>query len=445
MADLVSCLRHFLLRHHLVKAPLAVGLSGGVDSVVLLFCLLRAREGTKGLLAVHVHHGLLPEADAWADFCAQLCHSWQVPFSLNRLLPPPCLSGFEAWARQRRLEIFSSLPAQAVLLGHHADDLAETVLFRLARGTGTKGISAMAEMREMPQKGLFGPCLARPFLHVPRAGILAFAKENALSWIEDQSNFDKRFSRNFLRHEVLPLLQSRFPQASASLAKAARHACETQALLDEIAGEDLKLVALESGSLDRPAFLRLSAQRQKNLLRFWIGAKGAPLPSEAVLEELLSRIEEGQGEVILGEDAARVDEGGIYRLSRQTPFSRTWQGEKEMAFPGGLLTFLEERETARDRHVIKEPGLDLGRLRQGKLIIRPRLGGEKLLLDERRPPQRVKELLRLAKIPPALRRDYPLLWVEGDLVAVPGVAVAASWRAPLGGPALKVFLRSTQG
>src|SRR5579871_5659891 len=191
----------------------AVALSGGVDSVVLLHLLRRhSRRGGFRLSAVHVHHGLSPNADAWARHCRSLCRKWRIPLTVERVKVRKAGEGLEAAARRARHEVFRKTDCDVLALAHQLDDQAETILMNLLRGAGARGA------RGMPAASSFhGKALLRPLLGVPRQSVEAFARAHGLQWVEDESNFDEGLTRNFIRRRVAPLLAARFPGWRESL------------------------------------------------------------------------------------------------------------------------------------------------------------------------------------------------------------------------------------
>jgi len=268
-----------VLDRHLNRGQRVVAaLSGGVDSVVLLHILNAALPGYGcTLAALHVHHGLSPNADAWQRFCADLCADWRIPFAVARVdVPDRSGLGLEAAARQARHRVFQAADADWVALAHHRGDQAETLLFNLLRGCGVAGAAAMAHASDHR--------LLRPLLDVPRADIVAYANERKLRWIEDESNVDTRYSRNFLRHDVLTLLASRFPAAEANLAAAARRFGEAAELLDDLARLDLGDAA-EDFPLPVAVMRGLDERRGRNLLRYLLGRRGVQIPGAARLAE----------------------------------------------------------------------------------------------------------------------------------------------------------------
>ena len=252
-----------------------IAFSGGLDSTVLLHLLafLAKSESLPPLSAVHIHHGLQAVADAWPRHCQSVCDALGVPLLVERVKVQSGAS-LERAARDARYAVFSSLTqANDVLLtGQHRDDQAETLMFRLLRGAGVRGLSAMPTQRSVGQG-----TLVRPLLDISRAELEAYAQAHQLNWIEDPSNQDRQFSRNYLRHQVMPLLTGRWPQAQASMARSAAHLREAQGLLDELAQMDLAQAAtahdfqwLGLPSLKLTPLTALSVARQRNAISHWL-------------------------------------------------------------------------------------------------------------------------------------------------------------------------------
>jgi tRNA(Ile)-lysidine synthase len=252
-----------------------IAFSGGLDSTVLLHLLasLAKSESLPPLSAVHIHHGLQAAADAWPQHCQSVCDALGVPLLVERVKVQSGAS-LERAARDARYAVFSSLTqANDVLLtGQHRDDQAETLMFRLLRGAGVRGLSAMPAQRSVGQG-----TLVRPLLDISRAELEAYAQAHQLNWIEDPSNQDRQFSRNYLRHQVMPLLTGRWPQAQASMARSAAHLREAQGLLDELAQMDLAQAAtahdfqwLGLPSLKLTPLTALSVARQRNAISHWL-------------------------------------------------------------------------------------------------------------------------------------------------------------------------------
>jgi tRNA(Ile)-lysidine synthase len=244
--DLFSRLAQSLIGQFPAGSRLLVGYSGGVDSTLLLY-LLASVSDEQGwqIECAHVHHGLSPNADAWADACAAQCSALALPFSLLKVsIPANPSCGIECAARDAR---YATLHAHAsegafdlLLTGHHADDQAETLLHNMVRGAGLLGLAGMPARR--PGDAL-RVASARPLLAVSRNVLETCARERGLSWIEDESNSDTRFARNYLRREVMPRLSARWPRTAETMAGLARRLAEAQSLLDELASADATVLS----------------------------------------------------------------------------------------------------------------------------------------------------------------------------------------------------------
>jgi len=362
---------------------IAVALSGGVDSVVLLHRL----KDEPGLRAIHVHHGLSPNADAWAAFCRRLCKRLGVPLVVKKVKVVKQGEGLEAAARRARYEVLSKSNADCIVLAHHLDDQAETVLMNLLRGAGRRGASGM------PRESRFhGKRLLRPLLDVPREAIVAYARQHSLTWIEDESNADESLTRNFVRRRLAPLMQQKYPKWRESLARAARH------------------------------FSRREAGAQ-DLLRKFLQAKGLRAPSEAKLVEMLKQLTSQGAKTLVEHDGARlrVYRGKIMEDRGAGSFSPiAWKGEPKLPIPelGGELRFRAVRGKGFSKNLFKQAPR-----------IRLRSGGERLQPDPRRPRRTLKNLFQEAGVPPWERDRLPLLTSGDDVVWVPGLGVDVKYRA----------------
>lgn len=252
-----------------------IAFSGGLDSTVLLHLLahLAKTQSLPTINAIHIHHGLQAAADAWPDHCQSVCEALGVPLQVIRVHVQSGAS-LERAAREARYGAFSDAIQhnEVLLTAQHRDDQAETLLFRLLRGAGVRGLSGMPRQRPLGKGHLL-----RPLLDVTRAELEAYATEHQLSWIEDPSNQDRQFSRNYLRHQVFPALTSRWPQAMATMARSATHLSEAQGLLDDLAQIDLSRARtktefdwLNIPSLELAPLEKLSDARQRNALSHWL-------------------------------------------------------------------------------------------------------------------------------------------------------------------------------
>jgi tRNA(Ile)-lysidine synthase len=408
-----------LIEHVQPRSRVAVALSGGMDSMVLLDAMTRLAERHYiALSAVHVDHGISPNAGRWAQFCAAQCAQRGLPFALHRVkVLRERGRSIEALARSARYERLLAEDVDVIALAHHADDQAETVLLQLLRGAGPHGAGAMPAYRAGR------PALLRPLLDLPHAVIAGCAKERKLAWIEDESNADRAHARNALRHEIAPLLAARFAGYPLTIARAARHQAEAAQLLDELAASDAA-GAIDAKGLDGARLATLSPARARNLLRWFLRAEGVRPPSEAQLADMLRQVVDAAADARTRIKLDQV-EIGVYRgrVAVHAPppeaFEHLWHGEGEVALPGGVLAFQPATGT----------GLASAKLERARVTLRSRAGGERIRLAANRPTRAVKQLLQEAQLAPWLRQSLPLVWCDDELAAIPGVGVAVAFQA----------------
>ncbi len=435
-----------LLGRHVRRGDrLVAGLSGGIDSVVMLDALCRSASKLRfELAALHVNHQINPAAAKWARFCGAYCRKLGVALTVVKVNVAREAS-LEAAARKARYAAFAQLPADFVALGHNLDDQAETVLLQLLRGAGVKGVSAMPALRgpaigqvteEANPLALhasrLAPLILRPLLDVSRAEIETYARERGLKWVEDDSNADTAFDRNFLRQRLLPLLAERYPAYRKTLARAARNFAEASGLLDELA----RLDAPGAEPHMKIASLReLTTARAKNALRYFLALHGVKMPSEVRLTECVRQVQEARATSItidLGEHQLRRFGGELRIVSKTTKpeaaFSREWQGEARMALPEFGATLVMKK--------CRGPGMSLAKLQAAPVTVRARTGGERLRPDAKRPRRSLKNLLQEARLPPWMRSRVPLLFCGDTLVYVPGIGIDSSFAAQHGEPAI---------
>lgn len=268
---------------HTAATRFWIGYSGGVDSHVLLDLALKTFT-TCEVGAVHVHHGLSPNADRWAKHCEEVCAGYNVPFSVL-VVNAQVKDGEspEEVAREARFTAFEKFmqPDEALLLAHHQEDQAETILLRLFRGAGPLGLGGMSYKSRVGSGDLL-----RPLLGISRREIEQYGTEHQLSWIEDESNQNQRFDRNFLRHEILPRLQARWPRVVRSVSRAGSLCLETATAVQVISLEDLKHSKTKEGGISVSALLRLEPSRRRGVLRCWLQEQGMQVPSWDQLERI---------------------------------------------------------------------------------------------------------------------------------------------------------------
>lgn len=414
-----------------------------MDSVVLLHLLhrLAPRFGWH-LSALHVHHGISSNADAWASFCAGLCAQHGIPLRIKRVDIAPLREahGIEAAARKLRHAAFAQQACDFVALAHHADDQVETMLLQLLRGAGVKGAAAMPVL-SLSQRPMLKPvsehrhATLRPLLDIPRSALLEYASQHALQWVEDESNADDSYPRNFLRHRLLPLLEQKFPAYRETLARSARHFAEAGELLDDLARQDAPDLFLfpagggESSRLPVALLRTLTLPRAKNLLRYFLHVEGAPMPHDAQLSDMLHQLLDARANaavcVAFGAWELRRYQGMAYVLPALAKFAPElvlpWNGENELEWPAmnRYLSF---------KHMLGT-GVNLARLQCAPVTLRLRNGGETLRPHRDAATRSLKNLLQEHHIPPWQRERLPLLYCGDELVCVVGVAVAADFQA----------------
>lgn len=409
-------------------AALCVGLSGGLDSVVLLDLAAR-NAGGRAITAVHVHHGLSPNADAWAETCRALCAERGVPLAVERVrVDPSAPEGLEAAARAARYAVYARRPETFVALAHHLDDQSETVLLQLLRGTGLRGVAAMPEVRALEGSAVR---IFRPFLGVPRAALRTHASARGLRWIEDESNASPRHDRNYLRNEIAPLLDRRLPRWREAAARFARHSAAAQKLLDDLAAAD----GLPGApGADLPVAPELSEERRANLLRAFLALNAAPMPSEARLGEMARQLFGARGDArvrLAHEGFALHRYRDRVRLERDAPapgpWRHPWHGELEVDLGAAHGAVRFERATGEGMALPRGDGWHFA----------GRAGGERLRPDPRRPTRTLKNLLQEHAVPAWERSRMPLLFHGDRLVWVPGIGVEADYACAPGEPGLR--------
>ena len=421
------------------QSSILIGLSGGVDSVVLLHYLCRnATRYAWRLSALHVHHGISQDADRWVDFCTELCTQYQIPLHVEYVdIAPLREHGIEAAARKLRHAAFAGQPCDFVALAHHIDDQAETLLLQLLRGAGVRGVAGMPQLTNYTDS----TPLVRPLLNCSRQEILNYAAEHDLCWIDDESNADDSYPRNFLRHRILPVLNEKFPAYRETLARSAQHFAEASELLDDLARLDMSDLFDKSPKEGEVSRLRmevsrlrsLSSVRAKNLLRFYLHEQGAPTPQSAQLQDMLRQLCCARSDASVcisygGDWQVRRYRNEVFVLRTPDEFDRNlvlpWDGESSLAWPAldGYLYFNHVKQA-------EAVGISLAKLQCGQVTLRLRSGGETLRPNPKAAKRTLKNLLQEHHVPPWQRERLPLLYCGDDLVCVPNVAIAAEYLA----------------
>ncbi|WP_187351823.1 tRNA lysidine(34) synthetase TilS [Candidatus Methylopumilus rimovensis] len=396
---------------------MTVALSGGVDSVVLLHLVHQLQKKYRFTLkASHVHHGLSEDADQWVKFCEALCRKWSIDLEVHYIqLPKKKSLGIEGEARRLRYEKLLQAKTDCVVLAHHEDDQAETFLLQLIRGAGVKGLSSMAHFDEDRH-------LWRPLLNASKSDIESYAKQHKLKWVEDESNQNIDFDRNFIRLKVLPILKNRFHHIIKVISRSSSHLAEAQHLLDDLAKIDLKshLKSIKyKHKLQVKTLIQLSPYRAKNVLRYWLALNDQLMPTKDLLDELLRQVLTAKKDADLKIQLSKDNQIRRYQdeifivpknQKNQKNYEMIWRGESKMILPNGhQLTFKK----------VKGRGINIKFLNEQTLKIRNRQGGEFFKPDAKRPTKKIKQLLQESNLPPWERENLPLIFVGDDLAFIP--------------------------
>lgn len=397
---------------------LLVGFSGGLDSTVLLHRLMRWREQEQDvqLRAIHIHHGLSASADSWVAHCEALCREWRIPLVVERVTLADEGLGIEAQARKARYAAFEKTlkPGEALVTAQHLDDQCETFLLALKRGSGPAGLSAMPARMDFAATQLL-----RPLLGETRESLMSWAQAHDLRWIEDESNQDDSYDRNFLRLRVLPLLSQRWPHFAEAAARSAALCAEQESLLDELLADELRAITSAAGTLHIAPLETMSVMRRAALLRRWFAAHDAPMPSRAMLSRVWDEVAQAREDAVpclhLNGHEVRRFRGQLWWLKCQPSLTDAiidWSNPREsLVLPQGLgRVSLAASGNVR----LPEPDEQVSvRFKaSGMLHIVGRNGGRKL-----------KKIWQENDVPPWQRNATPLLFYGETLIAAAGMFI----------------------
>ncbi|HEY3986197.1 tRNA lysidine(34) synthetase TilS [Cedecea sp.] len=414
-------LQSFLHPHR----QLLVAFSGGLDSTVLLHQLVTLRDTLQPALkirAMHIHHGLSPRADSWVEHCRALCVAWRVPFDVAHVQLPPGGQGIEGEARIARYQALSGslLAGEVLLTAQHLDDQCETFLLALKRGSGPAGLASMPSILPFGDTSLL-----RPLLATSRSELEEWARVHQLNWIEDESNQDDKYDRNFLRLRVVPLLLQRWPHFSRSVARSAELCGEQEQLLDELLAEQLGGLMSRQGALRIEPLAEVSEARRFALLRRWLAYHRAAMPSRAALERLWQEValsrEDANPRLRLGAHEIRRFQGALYwvplqEIDKETVYS--WLVPYQPLSLPGMGTLSVSENGIAVRKPLADEAVSVRFKASGLLHIVGRDKGRTL-----------KKIWQELRIPPWQRDATPLLFYGEQLIAAPGVFVTREGQA----------------
>jgi tRNA(Ile)-lysidine synthase len=426
---------------------LAVAFSGGLDSTVLLHATVKA-HGAKNVYALHVHHGIQQEANQWQQHCQAIAKKFKCHF-LTQNVKLSKSSNIESQARELRYQALYEMCQEHqiadLLVAHHLDDQAETVLIQLMRGAGVAGLAGMppvktnkinkANKAKNTKETTIN--IWRPFLNMRRQDLEAYAKEHRLTWIEDPSNQDESYRRNAIRKTILPALEKQQQGATENLARSAKHLAQAQDLLNQLADIDLGLIETEEG-LSKTNLIRLyktSQARASNALRRWLHQHQLSYPSEERLTAWWQELQQ-----------SRADSQLQWEHDQQV--IRLWRGHLRINQPAlankDVVTKQQSKQESAGEWIFKkisasskskQAGIPKDRFdevkKKGLINTMSRQGSEKFKVHAKRPRKTLKNLYQEANIPP-WQRDIPLLYIGDELVAVAGIGISADWQTTEG-------------
>ena len=409
-----------------------VAFSGGLDSTVLLHQLVswRERHPALSLRAIHIHHGLSANADDWVAHCRAICRRWGVPLEVVRVRLADAGLGIEAHARAARYDAFRAalLPGEVLATAQHLNDQCETLLLALKRGSGPAGLAAMAA-----DSPFAGTRLVRPLLNQPRDALQQWANTHHLSWIEDESNQDDAYDRNFLRLRIVPALAARWPHFAKAASRSAALCGEQEQLLDELLAEQLDALVGDEGQLAIAPLQAMSAPRRAALLRRWLARHQAAMPSREQLERLWQEV------ALAREDASpalRLGEHDVRRYRQQLWWIASYHSQVETCLPWPDIaqplaladSVLRLCDGARLRRPDDGEPVSVRYRAPGNIHIVGRSGG-----------RRLKKIWQELGVAPWLRDTTPLLFYGETLIAAAGYFVTVAGQCAAGEAGLELI------
>ena len=396
---------------------LGIAFSGGLDSSVLLNLISDQVIPKDRITALHINHGINNDSDKWEEFCAQIADELGVNFKSWKLKDLEKIS--EDTLRNKRHEVFKSWADHndLIITGHHLDDHTETVLFRLFRGTGIQGLEGIREISKVRDINFY-----RPFLKNKKKEILKYAQEHNLSWVEDDSNRESKFSRNMIRNDLMPKIISRWPSIGKSIGKLSEEAKWNQKILTDIAREDLAYIDARKDKINMQRLKTLSNERQKNVIVFWLNNQNDIYVPSKLIFQILSSIAEPSSEsrsfiirsdslntdiriIVSSKEIRMVDQGSLRPLPENLRVN--WDLKKSIKIPSGELSTQESYGKGLDKKYLKDD-----------VIIKARVGGERCKPFGRDKSQKIKNLFQEFEIPDWKRNSIPLIYINDRIAAV---------------------------
>ena len=440
MTDLEIKILEQFEAYRISDRAVVIALSGGVDSVVLLDVISRISIPLKlQVSAVHVNHHLHVESPTWAQFCLNLCATRQIALKVFDIqISPESRLGIEGAAREARYSALLSYSGATVVLAHHQDDQVETFFLQALRGSGVDGLSGMLAIRDDFDSGKE---IFRPMLGIERKEIMAYAKQRGLKWIEDPSNSDHKFSRNYLRNDILPQLRSRFPAFDRSILNAVQNLTEVGELITELAVQDIDVLTSSCGGLEIDGLSQLSQPRAINIFRELFRRRGAVAPGRSWMIEALRQCTGAKRSASVSVDTKHVSirryRNHCYVLNKDRSisedWSKAWQGEAIIDLPLGL-GYLEFTESVGN-------GVSRELLESGNVTIAFGAGNKRFSLGRNRPRRALRKIWQLDGVPPWVRLKTPVAFLADEALFVGNIGVSGHCAAQENQPSIIINWR----
>ena len=396
---------------------IGIAFSGGLDSSVILQLLSESSIPNKDITALHINHGLSKDSDKWESFCAERAAKLDISFKSWKLESLDKIS--EDSLRIKRFEAFGkwSRENDLIITGHHLDDQIETVLFRIFRGTGIKGLSGIKEFSRVNNINFY-----RPLLKSTKEELLNYALVNNLLWVEDKSNKESKFSRNIIRNELMPTISKRWPHIYKSIERLSFKAEKVKKILQEIAVEDFQKIKASNQIINIPKLMSLSQERQENLMLYWLNHINKIEVSSGQLNQIFSSIlqpSQGSSKFYLNSNIENSEcklvisskEINIFNQNLLKPLpdnlNLCWNLKDTIEIPSGELSISESIGKGIDKKYLGSSAL-----------IKARVGGERCKPFGRNKSQKIKNLFQEFDIPDWKREYIPLIYINDKIAAV---------------------------
>lgn len=404
-----------------------IAYSGGMDSSVLLHLFYSNKcKINQDIEVLYVNHGLQEEANDWGEFCKNQCQQYDLPF-IQIEVDKDCPKGMsvEEWAREERYSLIENVMSENDVLftAHHQDDQVETFFLQALRGSGPRGLASMPLIKKWANA-----FHARPLLNYSRDKLKCYAEENELSWCVDKSNSDCRYDRNYFRHEVIPVIEARWPAYRETISRLIKHQREYKTLLDDIACSDIKLAKhKDTASLDLDVIKELSSERQKNLIFLWLKELNLDSPGSRNIEQIISDIIYSTVEKAPCVNWTNVEVRRYKNLLYASKIIARHDINVEYRWkPEDVLNIFDETLVAKSEH---GKGISKLKTKNADFVIRYRQGGEKIHPANLTHSKTVKQLFQERSVLPWLRDRVPLIYINGNLAVIPGFCVDKNYSA----------------